>query len=216
MPVEPRFAGPVRVLLVEDHDMVAQALELALQRSPAISVVGRASSREAATADTARLRPDVVVLDRRLPDGDAVAAIGDLAALGSRVLVLTGDATPAVAARVAEAGGQGLLLKSAPLDQLESAVQRVAKGEVVFDAALLPGVLDRLTGRARGNGSALTARERETLQLLAEGASTEEIGDRLGVTRNTTRNHVQRVLEKLGARSKLEAVALARREGLLD
>ncbi|MFI5613672.1 response regulator transcription factor [Amycolatopsis sp. NPDC051903] len=215
MPVEPPSAGPVRVLLVEDHDMVAQALELALERSPGLTVVGRSRSRESATADTARLRPDVVVLDRRLPDGDGVTAIGELAALGSRVLVLTGDATPAVAARVAEAGGKGLLLKSAPLDVLESAVQRVAAGEVVFDAGLLPGVLERLSGRTRG-GSTLTAREQETLQLLAEGASTEEIGVRLGVTRNTTRNHVQRVLEKLGARSKLEAVALARREGLLD
>ena len=85
----------------------------------------------------------------------------------------------------------------------------------MFDPALLPGVLDRLTGRS-GPGPALTAREQETLQLLGEGASTEEICERLGVSRNTTRNHVQRVLEKLGARSKLEAVAVARREGLLN
>jgi DNA-binding NarL/FixJ family response regulator len=130
------------------------------------------------------------------------------------VLVLTGDATPSVAVQVAKAGGAGLLLKSSRLDVLESAVRDVAAGGVVFDPELLPEIFDRLTGR-RPNGGELTARERETLDLLAEGATTEEIGARLGVSRNTTRNHVQRVLEKLGARSKLEAVAVARREGLL-
>jgi DNA-binding CsgD family transcriptional regulator len=77
-------------------------------------------------------------------------------------------------------------------------------------------VLDRLTGRTRSSGTPLTAREQETLVLLAGGASTEEVGERLGVTRNTVRNHVQRILDKLGARSKLEAVAIARRDGLLD
>jgi len=117
--------------------------------------------------------------------------------------------------QVAKAGGAGLLLKSSQLGVLESAVRDVAAGGVVFDPELLPGVFARLTGRGAGNGAALTARERETLDLLAEGATTEEIGRRLGVSRNTTRNHVQRVLEKLGARSKLEAVAVARREGLI-
>jgi DNA-binding NarL/FixJ family response regulator len=206
MSPEPR-PEPVRVLLVEDHDMVAEALELALERAPGIEVVGRARSRGSALAEARRLRPAVVVLDRRLPDGDAVAAIGAVTALGAGVLMLTGDATPALAARVTEAGGAGLLLKSAQLGALVEAVRQVAAGEPVFDPALLPG---------RTDGAALTGRERETLHLLAEGASTEEIGDRLGVSRNTTRNHVQRVLEKLGARSKLEAVAVARREGLLD
>jgi len=205
----------VRVLLVEDHDMVAEALQLALERAPGITVVGRSRSRDEATADTRQHQPDVVVLDRRLPDGDAVTVIEELGATGARVLVLTADATPAVAAQVARAGGLGLLLKSSQLDELEAAVRQVARGGVVFDPALLPGVLDRLTGRS-GPGPALTAREQETLQLLGEGASTEEICERLGVSRNTTRNHVQRVLEKLGARSKLEAVAVARREGLLN
>jgi DNA-binding NarL/FixJ family response regulator len=207
---------PVRVLLVEDHDMVAEALQLALDRAAGIAVVGRARSRTEATAETRRHHPDVVLLDRRLRDGDALGVIAELGADGARVLVLTGDATPSVAAQVAQAGGAGLLLKSSQLGVLEAAVRDVAAGGVVFDPELLPGVFDRLTGRVAAAGAALTARERETLALLAEGATTEEIGARMGVSRNTTRNHVQRVLEKLGARSKLEAVAVARREGLLD
>ncbi|MEV6878555.1 response regulator transcription factor [Amycolatopsis sp. NPDC051128] len=207
--------SPVRVLLVEDHDMVAEALQQALDRADGITVVGRARSRAEAVADAREHAPDVVVLDRRLADGDALTVIPELGAEGARVLVLTGDATPSVAAQVAKAGGAGLLLKSSQLGVLETAVRDVAAGAVVFDAELLPGVFDRLTGRVPGGGAALTARERETLDLLAEGATTDEIGRRLGVSRNTTRNHVQRVLEKLGARSKLEAVAVARREGLI-
>ncbi len=206
---------PVRVLLVEDHDMVAEALQLALDRGDGITVVGRARSRTEALADVREHRPDVVLLDRRLADGDALGAIAELAAGGARVLVLTGDATPAIAAQVAKAGGAGLLFKSSQLGALESAVREVAAGGVVFEPELLPGVFDRLTGRVPAVGRALTARERETLDLLGEGATTDEIAERLGVSRNTTRNHVQRVLEKLGARSKLEAVAVARREGLI-
>jgi DNA-binding NarL/FixJ family response regulator len=198
---------------VEDHDMVAEALQLALDRADGITVVGRARSRAEAVTDTRAHGPDVVVLDRRLSDGDALGVIAELGSGGARVLVLTGDATPAIAVQVAKAGGAGLLLKSSQLGVLESAVRDVAAGEVVFDPELLPGVFDQLTGRVPG--AALTTRERETLDLLAEGATTDEIGRRLGVSRNTTRNHVQRVLEKLGARSKLEAVAVARREGLI-
>jgi DNA-binding NarL/FixJ family response regulator len=209
---------PIRVVLVEDHDMVAEAIGMALDRAAGIEVVGHARSIASAIAVTRTARPNVVVLDRRLPDGDGIEAIVELeaAADGVRVLVLTGEATASVAARVAQAGGAGLLLKSSGLEELEAAVRQVAHGEVVFSHGLLAGVLDRLTGRESGPAARLTTRERETLLLLAEGASTEAISQRLGVTRNTARNHVQRVLEKLGARSKLEAVAIARRQDLLD
>lgn len=204
------------MLLVEDHDMVAEALGLGLQQAPDIDVVARSRSMAAALADGRQHKPDVVVLDRRLPDGDGIDAIAEFGALGAKVLVLTGEATASVGARVAQAGGAGLVLKSARLDELVAAVRQVAAGDVVFDPSLLAGVVNRLTGRLRGSAKALTAREQETLVLLADGVGTVEISERLGVARNTARNHVQRVLEKLGARSKLEAVAIARREGLLD
>lgn len=194
--------------------MVAEAIGLALEQAPGITVVARAKSIAEALAETRRHKPDVVILDRRLPDGDSIGAIGELSATGARVLMLTGDASAAVAARVAQAGGSGLLFKSSRLDELESAVRQVAAGEVAFSAEVLAGVLEGLT--SHGGGTPLTARERETLLLLAAGASTEEVSERLGVARNTVRNHVQRILAKLGARSKLEAVAIARREGMLD
>ena len=208
---------PSRVLLVEDHDMVAEAIGLALEQADDITVVARARSIAEARTEARTHRPDVVVLDRRLPDGDAINAIGELIADGARVLVLTAEANASVATRVAEAGGAGLVLKSSRLEELETAVRQVAAGEAAFGPGLLAGVLERLTGRNRNpNGIRLTAREHQTLVLLAGGASTDEIGERLGVARNTVRNHVQRILDKLNARSKLEAVVIARREGLLD
>lgn len=208
----------IRVLLVEDHDMVAEALGMALDLASGIEVVGRAVSLEEAAAETGRWQPDVVLLDRRLPDGDGIEAIGRLttAAHGARVLILTGEASASVATKVVEAGGAGLVTKSSGLKELEAAVREVAAGGVVFAPDLLAEVLDRLTGRTAQPRGELTARERETLTLLGEGASTAEISQQLGVARNTARNHVQRVLEKLGARSKLEAVVIARRDGLLD
>lgn len=204
----------IRVVLVEDHDMVAEAMTLAMGRAEDIEIVARARSIATALTVARAHAPDVVLLDRRLPDGDAIDSIGALSAHGARVLVLTGEATATVAARVVEAGGCGLVLKSAGLDELEDAVRRVAEGEAVFGPEFLTGVLDRLTGRTPA--ATLTARERQALVLLADGASTAEVAERLGVAHNTARNHVQRVLEKMGARSKLEAVAIARREGLLD
>ncbi|WP_199921024.1 response regulator transcription factor [Streptomyces xanthophaeus] len=208
---------PVRILLVEDHDMVAEAISLALERSSDLRIVGRAASVASALADAGRCDPDVVLMDRRLPDGDGVRAIADLLALAPdvRVLVLAGEASGSVAARVVEAGGAGLILKARGLSELEDAVRRVAAGEVVFSQDLLSDVLGRLTGRQAAPGANLTPREREVLDLLQEGRTTAAISEQLGVALNTGRNHVQRVLEKLGARSQLEAVAIARREGLL-
>ncbi|KIF74572.1 transcriptional regulator [Streptomyces sp. 150FB] len=214
----PRTAGThITILLVEDHDMVAEAIRLALDRTDDLEVVGRSLSVKDALADAARLRPAVMVLDRRLPDGDGITAIPALraAAPGTRVLVLTGEATPAVAADVAEAGGSGLILKVGNLGELQDGVRLVAAGEVAYSKGLLSGALDRLTGRTVDLGATLTPRERETLGLLGDGLGTAEISRRLGVALNTARNHVQRVLEKLGARSQLEAVAVARRAGLL-
>ncbi|MET7548341.1 response regulator transcription factor [Streptomyces sp. NPDC005479] len=217
MPSPPPRNRPVRVLLVEDHDMVAEAICLALERSPDLEIMGRSASVASALVDVGRYQPDVVLMDRRLPDGDGVSAIVALKAIvpGVRVLVLAGEGSASVAARVAQEGGAGLILKASGLRELEDAVHRVAAGEVVYSREMLGEVLGQLAGRVPGIGSTLTAREWETLNLLGEGLSTAAISGRLGVALNTVRNHIQRVLEKLGARSQLEAVTIARREGLL-
>lgn len=218
MPSSVPHSRPIRILLVEDHDMVAEAIRLALERSPDLQIVGHAASVASALADARQCEPDVVLMDRRLPDGDGVTAIADLLALrpDARVLVLAGEGSASVAARVVETGGAGLILKARGLSELEDAVRRAAAGEVVFSQELLGDVLGRLAGRTPSLGANLTPRERQALQLLGQGRTTAEISDQLGVALNTGRNHIQRVLEKLGARSQLEAVAIARREGLLE
>jgi len=202
-------SSPIRVLLVEDHDMVAEAMGLAFAAVTDIDIVARGRSLSDAFELTPRIRPDVIVLDRRLPDGDGVSAIGRLRLLhpAARVLVLTGDANAAVVTRVVEAGGAGLMQKSARLNDLANAVRRVAAGQAVFGDDLLP---------MRPLNSPLTRREHQMLVLMADGANTGEIAERLHVARNTVRNHVQSVLTKLEAHSQLEAVAIARRAGLLD
>ncbi|WP_370942700.1 response regulator transcription factor [Amycolatopsis sp. cg5] len=193
-------ADAVRVLLVEDHDMVAEALRLALAAFPEIELVERANSLETGVAAADRLRPQVVLLDRRLPDGDAIEAIGRFAP--ARVLVLTGDANPKITARLLDAGGAGLVLKSGMIEDLAAAIGAVAAGGIVIDRELLP--------------SGLTAREREVLSLIAAGAGTERIAGELSLARTAVRDHIDRILAKTGARSRLEAVAYARRTGLID
>lgn len=196
--------------------MVADAIALAFDPIPDIHVVARARTAAEALLQIRHHQPDVVVLDRRLPDGDGISLIGTIRehSSGSAVLILTGEASPAVAARAVAAGAGGLVVKSARLDDLILAVRRVVAGEAIFGTQVLGAALDRLTGRSRT--TELTPREQEALALLAIGATTEQIAERLQLARNTVRNHVQRILMKLGVHSKLEAVAVARREGLVD
>ena len=132
--------GPIRLLLVEDHAQVAMALGAAFEVVPDIELVARARGVEEAVAAAGEHRPDVVLLDRRLPDGDGIEAIARLREQSpdSRVLVFTGGADRAVAERVAAAGGAGLLLKAGLLDDLLGTIRRVAAGEDSFDVDL-PG-----------------------------------------------------------------------------
>lgn len=217
-PPEAPVAATIRVLLVEDHTMVAEALGAAFEEFAEIELVASANSAADGIAAAREHTPDIVLLDRRLPDGDGIEAIARLRAVSpsSRVLVLTGDANSAIAARILEVGGAGLLLKSGLLDELVTAIRSVASGDVVIDPELLSGALALLSGSSRTTGPVLTLRERQVLGLIAEGAGTERIAGELRLARNTVRNHVQRILAKTGTHSKLEAVAHARKNGLLE
>ncbi|NKQ52029.1 response regulator transcription factor [Amycolatopsis sp. K13G38] len=140
-PVSSRPEGsPIRLLLVEDHSLVAMALDSAFETVTDIELVGQARSIEEAVAATAELQPDVVLLDRRLPDGDGIDAIGTLREQcgHTRVLIFTGGADRSVVARIAAAGGAGLLLKAGLLEDLLATIRRVAAGQDFFDIDL-PG-----------------------------------------------------------------------------
>jgi DNA-binding NarL/FixJ family response regulator len=208
----------LRVLLVEDHDMVAAGLQAVLDSEADLEVVGRASTGAEALALYSNLKPDCVVMDYGLPDtsGTEVATQIRVRDPKACVLMVTGhDYNETVVAQALEAGCAGFVSKERGVTELANAIRSASNGAAVFPADLLASV----TRRAQGNGKHsphLTAREREVLGLLAEGRSTDEIQQQLFLSQHTVRNHVRNVLNKLGARTKLEAVVMAARSGLVD
>lgn len=207
----------VRVLIVDDHEVLASSLAHVLDSEPDLLSVGVAGSIERAAALIRTTAPDVLLLDHRLPDGDGVAAIGRLRELRPPMAVIILTASPAEHLMVAavEAGVAGFLSKTRSLGEVTSAVRAAAAGEAVISPEMLARLLTRM-GRAGQTGPmALTEREREILGLISDGLTNAAIAEQLVVSVNTVRNHVANLLAKLGARSKLEALSIAIREGLL-
>jgi DNA-binding NarL/FixJ family response regulator len=209
---------PVRLLIVDDHDMFADSLRLALSAEPDLVVVGTASTLALARAMVVTTRPDVVLLDHRLPDGLGVDSIAELKTLrpDTKIVVLTAAAEDAMLVTATEAGCAGFILKTSPLDELVAAVRTAAAGEIMVSSDLLGRLLNRLHHQYVRPAHELTAREREILELIAEGLTNSAIATRLFISVNTVRNHVQNVLSKLDAHSKLEALSVAIREGLIE
>lgn len=207
---------PVRVVLIDDHELVAEALQLAL-RSRGIEVVARAGTLGDGTAAVEAHRPEVVLLDFRLPDGDGIDGLRAIEAVapGVAVLVVTAVADDRTAVDVLAAGATGYLTKDVPITELVEAVRTAARGETVIPPGLQAAVMARLRAPATAPAASLTGKEQEALELLDRGLGIGEIAEALFVSRNTARKHVQSVLVKLGAHTQLEAVAIARRSGLL-
>jgi DNA-binding NarL/FixJ family response regulator len=212
-----RPTAAVRVLIVDDHEMFASSLAMAISHEDDIDVVGTAQTLAGARNMVATLTPDVVLLDHRLPDGLGVGAIGELKELApeAKIVVLTAVAEDSMLVAATEAGCAGFVLKTSPLDELVAAVRTAAAGEMLVSTALLARLLSRLRHERDAPDSVLTAREREILQLIAEGLTNAAISARLFISVNTVRNHVQNVLAKLGVHSKLEALSVAIRDGLI-
>lgn len=210
-------AQRLRVLLVEDHEMVAKGLQAALVDEADLEVVGWARTAREGTRRYGELSPDVVVMDYRLPDHTGTEATRAIRADDddASVLLLTGADDPGVVAEALDAGCSGFVSKDRGVDELASAIRAVARGAAVFPASLLSRALNSNSDGTR-TGADLTTREREVLSFLAQGQSTEEIASGLFLSMHTVRNHVRNILTKLHARTKLEAVVLAAREGLVD
>jgi DNA-binding NarL/FixJ family response regulator len=208
----------IRILVVDDHQMFATSLAHALRTEPDLLVVGQAATLQQARAQVVSEAPDVVLLDHRLPDGEGVAALASLQALrpSVQVVVLTATASERVLVAAMEAGASGFLTKTQQLDDVIAGVRAAAQGESVVSPALLAKLLPQLQRRTAAGSGSLTEREREILDLLAVGLTNADIGTRLSLSVHTVRNHVANLSAKLGAHSKLEAVVIAVRDGLVD
>jgi DNA-binding NarL/FixJ family response regulator len=208
-----RAEAPTRVLVVDDHTMFTDLLALQLGACDDIDVVGTVALAETSIDAAERLGVDVVVLDYRLPDRDGITLAHEFAAAlpSVRLVMLTGYHDPHLLRAAIAAGCSAFLTKDREPEELVEAVRTAARG----DTTLTPDDL-RILAEASPPPAHLTQREDDILRLLADGASTRTMADRLHLSVNTVRNHTQRLLTKLGVHSRLDAVATARRLGLLD
>jgi DNA-binding NarL/FixJ family response regulator len=211
--------SPIRVLIVDDHAMVAESIRRFLDGSADIEVVGVVSTASDGVDTASRLRPDVVLMDYLLPDNDGVNAAAQIKQESptTRVVILTGTADDEhVALRAIEAGCSGFLGKGRGVEELLAAVRAAHAGEVLIAPSMLARLLPRLERNYAGVGRTLSRRETEVLGVMAQGGSDKEIAYGLAISHNTARKHVQNVIRKLGAHSKLEAVVIAAHQGVIE
>ncbi|HEX2254167.1 MAG TPA: response regulator transcription factor [Thermoanaerobaculia bacterium] len=210
------MSAPVRVVLVDDHRVVRQALRTYLESFAGFEVSGEASSGEELLERVAGWRPDVVVVDLVMPGGmDGVQAAAGVAerSPATRVVVLSAHGDEARLAGALRAGACGYVRKDSAPEVFLAAVRGAARGQTVID----PGLAAALAGLAGGGPAAdeLTAREREVLRELARGRTNREIAADLGVTPETVKTHVASILAKLGLRHRTEAAVWALKTGLV-
>ncbi len=203
----------ITVLIVDDHEVVREGLRLSLSRAPNIRVVGEASDGAGAVALVHRRRPDVVIMDVRMPGMDGLEATKQIAEKvpSSSVIIFTAYSERSLLGRGLESGAKGYILKEASHAMLLRAIEKVSEGEGFVDPALMPDVL-----AARGRDEMLTGREREILQLLADGMSNADVAGKLFISQETVKSHVRHILTKLEADTRTHAVAIALREAIID
>ncbi|MBZ9644863.1 response regulator transcription factor [Streptomyces sp. PSKA30] len=208
--------SPIRVFLLDDHEVVRRGVRDLLDDEPDISVVGEAGTVEQALVRVPALRPDVAVLDIRLPDGDGVTVCRELRSRMPELacLMLTSFDDEEALLDSIMAGASGYVLKQIQGSDLVSAVRTVARGQSLLD----PSATTRLMARLRGGQQqepepdglpGLTDREREILALIGEGLTNRQIGQRLYLAEKTVKNHISRLLAKLGVERRIQAAMIA-------
>jgi putative two-component system response regulator len=214
---DPPARRTTRIVVAGDEPVLVDGLLRLMNRRGEMRVIGSGTTVTAALEAVRSFRPDVLLTDYRMADGEAAGLTAIVVAEHpeTKVIVLIDTVAPEGALRCIAAGCSGIIIKTAPVDDVARAIQRVHDGEVVLPAALLPQVVAGLQRNGRRLGDDLTRRECETLRHLAGGRSLPDIADAMAISMNTARNHTQRVIEKLGAHSKLEAVVIALREDLI-
>ncbi len=214
-----------RILLVEDHASFRQTLAILFEREPEFEVVGQAGTLAEARRVLRRVEVDMAVVDLSLPDGqgtELIEELGEEAGPNLAVLVLTASVDRADHARAVEAGAAGVLHKSAEVDEIIDAARGLAAGDSLLSHGEITDLL-RLAVRDREHElqvktatERLTKREMEVLQALSEGLSNKEIADRMHISVETERSHMVNILTKLSARSRLQALVIAARHGIVE
>jgi len=215
-------AERIRVLLVDDDDLMRAGLEALLSTDQTIEVVGEAADGGAAVERALALRPDVVLMDVRMPGIDGISATRRVLAASPdvKVLILTTFEQDDYIFDALDAGASGFLLKRTRPEDLIAGIHTIAEGDSLLSPSVTRRVIDRMTRpsapdpRRDARLDELTAREREVLELLARGLSNAEIADAFVVEESTIKTHVRRVLRKLGARDRVQAVIFAYESGL--
>jgi DNA-binding NarL/FixJ family response regulator len=213
----------IRLLIADDEDLVRSGIRLILEQHPDLEVAGEAATGVEAIRQARALDPDVVLLDVRMPDLDGIQAAARIARDTPRVriLMLTTFDLDRYLYDAMKAGAGGFLLKSAPPEQLVSAVRVVASGEALLDPALTRRLLEDFTRRPPPGQDAspalasLTEREAEVLRLMAHGLSNQEIADATYVSLSTVKTHVNHLFRKLDLRDRVQAVIFAYESGLI-
>lgn len=202
----------ITCLIVDDHEVVREGLRLSLSRAPHIRVIGEAGDGETAVTLAERRRPNVVIMDVRMPGMDGLQATKEITdkVPDVSVLIFTAYGERSLLGRGLESGAKGYILKEAPHQTLLRAIEKVAAGEGYVDPALMPAFL------TKDREDMLTSREREILQLLADGMSNADVAGKLYISQETVKSHVRHILAKLEADTRTHAVAIALREAIID
>ncbi len=205
------------VLVIDDHELLASSLRAAFAQDGRAHVVGTAGSIEQGVHAAAALAPDIILTDRRLPDGDVDDHLPRLQAASpsSRILMMTGWPTQRSSMAALDGGVQGIISKAQPVSLILDAMERIRFGELVVPAELTAALLRRGGRSANVRRDELSRRELDVLEALACGASTVEVADRLCISSNTVRNHLARAMLKLDTHDRLSAVSEAIRLGLV-
>jgi DNA-binding NarL/FixJ family response regulator len=206
------MANEITCLIADDHEVVREGLRLSLSRTPHIRVIGETGDGESTVSMAERRRPDVVIMDIRMPGMDGLEATKEIRdrVPDTAVLLFTAFGERSLLTRGLDAGAKGYLLKEAPNQTVVRAIEKLAGGEGYVDPSLMPTFLNR------DGQNLLTPREREILQLLADGMSNADVAGQLFISQETVKSHVRHILAKLEADTRTHAVAIALRESIID
>lgn len=205
---------PIRVLLVDDHEVVRMGLRTLFRRAGTVQVVGEADSMASAIAEAIRLRPDIVLLDLRLPDGSGIEACRDIlgACPGTQVVFLTSFSDEHAVLATTFAGAKGYLLKTIGGAALVHAIQAIAGGQSILDPAVTESVLARMrslsTVDTNGQSATLSPQEQRIVPLVADGKTNKEIAAALGLSDKTIKSYLSNIFEKLQVTSRAQVAAM--------